>query len=507
MSPPQSTRPAPHGDVVLRMEGIRKAFPGVLALDGVELTLRRGEVHVLLGENGAGKSTLVKILGGALAVDAGRILVDGTEVRIAGPRHSRELGIGIIHQELRLVPALGADENIFLGREPHRGMRGIVDRRAMLAAARLVLERLGATFDPATPVGRLRLAEQQLVEIAKALSLDARILVMDEPTSALTERETNTLFGVVRSLAARGVAVVYISHRLDEIFEIGHRVTVLRDGRRIATRELARSDRRELVRLMADREVEERLPKAATVRGEELLRVEGLSRRGVLHDIGLSVHAGEVVGLAGLLGSGRSEIARAIFGLDRPDAGTITVRGRARRIRSPREAVRAGIGFVSEDRKAEGLVLGLSVRENISLPILGLLSRIGIVRGRAERDVAERQVRDLRIRTPGVEQRVLDLSGGNQQKVVLAKWLARRVDVLILDEPTRGIDIGSKQEIYHLIDRLVAEGVGVVLISSELPEIVGLCDRVLVVRDGRIAGAFTRAEATQERLLACAVGA
>ena len=507
MSQPQTTRPAPHGDVVLHMEGIRKEFPGVVALDGVELTLRRGEVHVLLGENGAGKSTLVKILGGAHGKDAGRIVVDGTEVRIAGPRHSRELGIGIIHQELRLVPALGAAENIFLGREPHRLVRGLVDRRAMLEAARLLLDRLGATFDPAVPVGRLRLAEQQLVEIAKALSLDARILVMDEPTSALTERETATLFGVIRALTARGTAVVYISHRLDEIFEIGDRVTVLRDGRRIATHDLARTDRRELVRLMADRDVEERRPARAVPRGEELLRVEGLGRDGVLRDIGFSVHAGEVVGLAGLLGSGRTEVARAVFGLDRPDTGSILVRGRPRRIRSPREAVRAGIGFVSEDRKGEGLVLGLSVRENISLPILRLLSRFGVVRRRGEREVVARHVRDLRIRTAGEEQRVLDLSGGNQQKVVLAKWLARRVDVLILDEPTRGIDVGAKQEIYHLIDRLVAEGLGVVLISSELPEIVGLSDRVLVMRDGRIAGEFTRAEATQERLLACAVGA
>jgi ribose transport system ATP-binding protein len=493
-------------DVVLRMSGIRKAYPGVVALDGVDLELRGGEVHVLLGENGAGKSTLVNVLGGATGKDAGRIVLGGGEVEIAGPRHARDLGIAVIHQELRLVPALSAAENIFLGREP-RILPGIVDRRAMLERARVLLARLGADFDPSTPVDALRVAERQLVEIAKALSLDARILVMDEPTSALTERETRTLFAVIRALTARGVAIVYISHRLDEIFAIGDRVTVLRDGRHVATHAVRGADRRELVRLMADREVDERLPKPAVARGAELLRIEGLRRAGVLHDVALAVHAGEIVGIAGLLGSGRTELARAVFGLDRIDAGRIFLRGRPLRIRSPRQAIRAGIGFVTEDRKGDGLVLGLSVRDNIALPVLRSLSRLGVVRAGDERALAGRYVRDLRIRTTGAEQLVLELSGGNQQKVVLAKWLAARVDVLFLDEPTRGIDVGAKQEIYRLIGRLAEEGVGVVLISSELPEIVGLADRVLVMRGGRIAGEFARAEATQERLLACAVGA
>jgi ribose transport system ATP-binding protein len=493
-------------DVVLRMSGIRKTYPGVVALDGVDLELRGGEVHVLLGENGAGKSTLVNVLGGATAKDAGRIVLGGAEVEIAGPRHARDLGIAIIHQELRLVPALSAAENIFLGREP-RIVPGVVDRRAMLERSRVLLARLGADFDPSTPVAALRVAERQLVEIAKALSLDARILVMDEPTSALTERETSTLFTVIRALTARGAAVVYISHRLDEIFAIGDRVTVLRDGRHVATHAVRGTDRRELVRLMADREVDERLPKPAVARGEELLRIEGLRRAGVLHDVALAVHAGEIVGIAGLLGSGRTELARAVFGLDRIDAGRIFLRGRPLRIRSPRQAIRAGIGFVTEDRKGDGLVLGLSVRDNIALPVLRSLSRLGVVRAGDERALAGRFVRDLRIRTTSAEQLVLELSGGNQQKVVLAKWLAARVDVLFLDEPTRGIDVGAKQEIYRLIGRLAEEGVGVVLISSELPEVVGLADRVLVMRGGRIAGEFGRAEATQERLLACAVGA
>jgi ribose transport system ATP-binding protein len=490
----------------LRMAGVRKAFPGVVALDGVDLEVRRGEVHVLLGENGAGKSTLMKVLSGALRADAGRVWLDGREVEIASPRHARALGVAIIYQELTLVPGLSAAENVFLGREPRR-LAGVVDHARMRADAGRLLERLGAAFPAATPVGALGLAQRQLVEIAKALSLDARVLVMDEPTSALSEPETRALFAVIRALAARGVAVVYISHRLDEIFEIGDRVTVLRDGRHVATHALRAVDRRRLVREMADRDVEAPAPRASGRRGDELLRVEGLSRRGVLHDVSLAVHAGEIVGLAGLLGAGRTELARAVFGLDRPERGRILVRGRARRIRSPRDAIRAGIGLAPEDRKGSGLVLGRSVRDNIALAVLARLSRLGVVRRAAERALAERYVRELRIRTPGVEQPVLHLSGGNQQKVVLAKWLACRVDVLFLDEPTRGIDVVAKEELYQLVGRLAAEGVGIVLISSELPELVGLCDRVLVLRRGRVAGEFARGEATQERILACAAGA
>jgi ribose transport system ATP-binding protein len=491
-------------DAVLRLDGVRKSFPGVVALDDVDLEVRRGEVHVLLGENGAGKSTVVRILAGAHRMDSGRLLLDGVEAAISGPRHARELGIGVIYQELALVPGLDASENVFLGREPRR--LGVVDRGAMAARARTLLEELGALFDVRTPVRDLTLAERQLVEIARALSLDARILVMDEPTSALTERETRTLFAVIRRLTARGVAVVYISHRLDEIFEIGDRVTVLRDGRRVATRDVRGADRRALVRLMADREVEEGVPRTSRTRGDELLRVEGLGRRGRIEDVSFTLHAGEVVGVAGLLGSGRTDVARAVFGADPADAGRLLVRGRPLRIRSPRQAIRAGIGYVTEDRKGQGLVLGLTVRENLTLPVLPAVSRFGVVNAGDEADRAEELARSLRIKTPSIEQQVLNLSGGNQQKVVLGKWLACRVDVLILDEPTRGIDVGAKQEVYGLVERLVGEGVGILLISSELPEIVGLSDRVLVMRGGRVAGEFTRAEATQERILACAVG-
>ena len=493
-------------DAVLRMEGIRKQFPGVMALDDVDLTVHGGEVHVLLGENGAGKSTLMKVLSGAQRKDAGRIVVAGQEVEIGGPRHARELGIGIIYQELTLVPDLSAAENVFLGREPHR-FPGLVDRVAMQEGAQRILDGLGAGFDAATPVRTLTLAQRQLVEVARALSLDARVLVMDEPTSALTERETRALFSAIRRLTSRGVAIVFISHRLDEIFEIGDRVTVLRDGRHVATKEVASADRRELVRLMADREIDEQVPKHLPQRGEELLRVEGLSRRGVLEDVSFSVHAGEVVGFAGLLGSGRTDVAHAVFGLDEIDAGRVLVRGKPLRIGSPRDAIRARIGLLTEDRKKQGLVLQLSVRENLVLPVLGSLSRFGIVSRRREQEKASRYARDLRIKTPSLEQIVLNLSGGNQQKVVLGKWLACQVDILILDEPTRGIDVGAKQEVYLLMNRLIAEGVGIVLISSELPEIVGLSDRVMVMRGGRVVGEFTAPGITQEAVLACAVGA
>jgi ribose transport system ATP-binding protein len=486
------------------MEGIRKQFPGVLALDDVDLAVRAGEVHVILGENGAGKSTLMKILSGAHGKDAGRIFLDGREVEIDGPRRARELGVAIIYQELSLAPTLSAAENVFLGREPRR-LPGLVDRAAMETAARAIHDGLGARFDVRRQVRDLSLAERQLVEIARALSLDARILVMDEPTSALTDREAQALFDAMRRLTSRGVAIIYISHRLQEIYDIGDRVTVLRDGRRVATLDVAGSDRRDLVRLMANREVDELVTRRPSPRGAELLRVEGLGRAKELRDVGFVLHEGEVVGFAGLLGSGRTAVARALFGLDPVDTGDIQVRGRRLSNGSPRDAIRAGMGLVTEDRKRQGLVLTLSVRENISLPVLASISRFGVVDARGERELASRYVADLRIRTPSIEQVTLNLSGGNQQKVVLAKWLACQVDILILDEPTRGIDVGAKQEIYALMERLTAAGLGIVLISSELPEIVGLCDRVLVMRGGAVVGTFARG-VSQEEILSCAVG-
>jgi len=488
----------------LAMRGIRKAFPGVVALDGVELVVEPGEVHVLLGENGAGKSTLMKVLSGSVRRDAGEIAVFGRSVRLESPRAARDAGIAIIHQELALVPQLSAAENIFLGRAPAR--LGVLDMARMVRESAALLTQLGANIGPETLVVSLSLAQQQLVEIARALSLQARILIMDEPTSALTERETARLFDTIRGLTARGTAVIYISHRLDEIFAIGDRITVLCDGRNVATQVVQAADRRELVRLMANRDVEAFLPSSLRTRGKVLLRVEGLSHGSTLHDVSFSARAGEIVGFAGLLGAGRTEIARAVFGLEPFDRGTIFVREQPCQIRSPRDAIAAGIGFVTEDRKREGLVLMRSVRDNVALPILRRLSTLGVVQHRTENTVAEDAVRDLRIRTPAVTQLTRNLSGGNQQKVVLARWLATGARILFLDEPTRGVDVGAKQEIYQLIHELASTGVAIILMSSDLPEVLGLSDRVLVMREGRIAGEFTRADANAERVMACAVG-
>ncbi len=495
-----SSEPAP----ALRMRGIRKSFPGVLALAGVDLDVRRGEVHVLLGENGAGKSTLMKILSGALARDAGTIEIDGRAAALASPRAARDTGIAIIHQELALVPEMTVAENIFLGRAPTRF--GLLDQPRMVREASTFLSRLGANIDPNQRVAELSIAQRQLVEIARALSLNARILIMDEPTSALTDRESQRLFATISGLTAQGTAIVYISHRLDEIFAIGDRITVLRDGRNVATQEVRSADRRDLIRLMANRDVDELVTQIPRLHGAARLRVEGLTHGHTLHDVSFSVRSGEIVGFAGLLGAGRTEIARAIFGLEPFDQGTIFVDEKPVVIRSASDAIAAGIGFVTEDRKREGLVLSRSVRDNIALPILRRLARLGIVRRAEEQATAESSVRELNIRTPSVGQLAQNLSGGNQQKIVLAKWLATGARILFLDEPTRGIDVGSKAEIYMLINELAAAGVAIVLMSSDLPEVLALSDRVLVMREGRIAGEFTRADASAERVMACAVG-
>jgi ribose transport system ATP-binding protein len=491
--------------VVLEMRNVRKTFPGVVALDDVSFDLRRGEVHVLLGENGAGKSTLMKILSGAYQKDGGRVLLDGREVEIRSPRHARSLGVSIIYQELNLVPHLSAAENIFLGREP-ASLPGLIDRRAMREEARRILTGLGAEFDPRRPIKELSVAGRQMVEIAKAVSLDARILIMDEPTSALTEREIRELFARIRRLKAEGAAIIYISHRLEELFEIGDRVTVLRDGRRVATRDIRDVAKPELIRLMVNRELTQQFPKVSAPRGREVLRVEHLTRHGALEDISFSLFEGEVLGIAGLLGSGRTELARVLFGLDRADSGGIHLKGKPQRITSPRRAINLGLGFLTEDRKTQGLVLPLSVQENICLPSVERFSRLGVMRPDEEVRVAGQYIRDLRIKAAGPRHKVVYLSGGNQQKVVLGKWLCARGDILIFDEPTRGIDVGSKAEIYQLMNQLTAAGAAVIMISSELPEILGMSDRILVMHRGRISGEFAAAEATQEKILHCALG-
>ena len=494
-----------HSPTILRLRGIRKTYPGVVALEDVNFDLRRGEVHILLGENGAGKSTLVKILSGACRRTSGQIYLDEVETDIRNPKQAQDLSIRVIYQELNLVPYLSVADNLFLGREPSL-IPGILDQAAINEAARRLLASLDLRIDPRTPVRSLGIAEQQMVEIAKALSSDARILIMDEPTSALTESEIRQLFATIRTLKQKGVSIIYISHRLEETFEIGDRVSVLRDGRLVATRPISEVTQPELIRLMVDRDVKEQFPKRKTSRGEEVLRVEDLSSDGKFADISFALHRGEVLGIAGLMGSGRTELARVLFGVDRADRGAIFVRGQRRDIRSVRTAIRLKMGFVTEDRKSEGLVLNLSVKDNICLPSVPKFSRLGLMRGRKEQQAALGYVRQLGIKTPSLRQRVVLLSGGNQQKVVLAKWLCSNAEILILDEPTRGIDVGAKVEIYEWMNRLTSQGAAILMISSELPEILGMSDRILVMRHGRIAGEFLAPEATQERILGAALG-
>ncbi len=493
-------------DYVLEMRGISKTYPGVRALEEVDLVVRRGEVHALVGENGAGKSTLIKILAGAETRDKGRIVIDGQVVTDLTPQKAMALGIGIIYQEFNLVPYLSVAENIFLGREPRGRIPGWIDFKRMYAEAESILHSLGAHFDVRTPVHQLSVAQQQMVEIAKASSRKVKVLAMDEPSATLTEHELQNLFALIRRLKQQGVAVIYISHRLEEIFEIADRVTVLRDGKKVGTRDVKEVTREELIRMMVGRELREMIPKEPAPLGPPILEVRGLSQRGVLNNISFSVRKGEVVGLAGLVGAGRTELARAIFGADPYDSGEILLEGKPVQIRSPREAIQQGIGLVPEDRKQVGLILSMVVRENITLAGLHQLLNLGFIRRRKEREVALRFIEDLMIRTPSLEQEVKNLSGGNQQKVVLAKWLFTQARVMIFDEPTRGIDVGSKAEIYHLMNRLAKQGVAILMISSELPEILGMSDRILVMHQGRIVGELSREEATQERIMHLATG-
>lgn len=492
-------------DVILELRQVGKTYPGVTALAGVDFTLRRGEVHVLLGENGAGKSTLAKILSGACRRSTGELRLFGNEVDLRTPRQAQALGVGMIYQEFNLVPQLTVAQNIFLGREPGR-WRGLVDDAGLNRRAEAVLKTLGAPVSVTTPVGQLGVAQQQMVEIAKALSLEARILIMDEPTSALTATEIRELFRAIGRLKAAGVSIIYISHRMEELLEIGDRVTVLRDGRSVATRNLRETTVDELVRLMVAREVSEHYPRRRGEPGDELLRVEGLCQDERLRDISFSLHRGEVLGVAGLLGSGRTRLARTLFGAEPATAGRIWIKGQRCDVRSPRHAIARGLGWVTEDRRRQGLVLSMSVAANTTLASLSRFCTGGTIRRRRERQAAGDFAGQLRVKSAGLDQRTLQLSGGNQQKVVVGKWLCSRADVFIFDEPTRGIDIGAKVEIYQLMNQLTERGAAILLISSDLPELLGMSDRLVVMCRGRITGSFAAAGTTPESVLEKALG-
>jgi ABC-type sugar transport system ATPase subunit len=490
---------------LLQVRGVSKSFPGVQALRGVDLELRAGEVLAVLGENGAGKSTLIKILGGAHRPDTGTIHIGGHLAHIQNPVDAQRAGLSIIYQEFNLIPALSARENIFLGREQLRF--GLVRQVEESLQARKLFARLGVDINPDVPCRELSVAQQQLVEIAKALSLDARILVMDEPSATLTPPEVERLFAIIRDLRAQGLGLIYISHRLEEIFAIADRVLVLRDGQLVGTRTIGNVERSELIEMMVGRKMDQEFPKRAVQPGNDRLVVRNLCRGRKVRDVSFTIRRGEVLGLTGLVGAGRTEVARCLFGADRADSGAVELDGRPLNIGHPRAAIRAGLALLTEDRKSQGLVLGQSVRENFGLPNLGRFSRLGVVSEKSERGAFARYVESLRIRIPHQEQLARNLSGGNQQKVVLAKWLERECEVVIFDEPTRGIDVGAKFEVHQLINELAAQGKAILMISSELPEVLGMSDRILVMHGGRIVGEITDVpHATQEDIMHLAVG-
>ncbi len=498
--------PGDSAEPLLSMHGISKSFPGVRALQDVSLEVRRGEVHCLVGENGAGKSTLMKIISGAYTKDEGTIRFQGREVTFTTPKQAQDLGIAIIYQELNLIPYLSITENVYLGDEIQRKGLPFLDWRTMHQRSREALARLHLNLDPRTLISRLGIASQQMVEVAKALHHHSDLIIMDEPTSALSLHEIEDLFQIIRELKAQGVAVVYISHHLDEVFSIGDRVTVLRDGRNVDTVNVKEVSTDDLIRMMVGRKLEEQFPKESVDPGAEVLRVEGLSRAGVLHDISFSLRRGEIIGIAGLVGAGRTELVRALFGADPIDAGRISVDGQPVKINTPGDAIRAGMGLLTEDRKQQGLILGMSVRENMTLPILRQLTKTMFTNRAEESQIARHYIDSMAIKTPNDDQKVINLSGGTQQKVVLGKWLAIQPRILIFDEPTRGIDVGAKVEIYHLMNEFARQGVGILMVSSELPEILGMSDRVIVIREGRIAAILSRAEATQENIVEYATG-
>lgn len=489
----------------IEMRGIDKSFGGNAVLKSAGFLLDDGEIHALMGENGAGKSTLMKILTGVYTKDAGTVIVDGQEVCYNNPQEAEKAGIVFIHQELNVLFDLTVEENMFLGKEIKNAF-GICDKKAMRKKVKEILDLLGVKIDPSQTMDQLSIGQQQMIEIAKALMVEAKVLIMDEPTAALTQSETEVLFKVVRSLKEKGVSIVYISHRMEEIFELCDRITVLRDGEYVGTENIADIDLDHVVQMMIGRTIGERFPKRESHVGEEVLRVEGLSSSKLFHDIHFDVKAGEVLGVSGLMGAGRTEIMQAIFGNIPLDSGKIFVEGKEVKIKNPRQAIAAGIGFITEDRKVEGLLLEKSIAENIEITNLGKVANGFVLNKEKQSAIVKRGIEEFKIRCFGPDHECGNLSGGNQQKVVLAKWVYTDPKILILDEPTRGVDIGAKKEIYTIINEMAAKGVAVIMVSSELPEVLGMSDRIAVVHEGKITGILDAAEADQAKVMTLATG-
>ncbi|MFP4564207.1 MAG: sugar ABC transporter ATP-binding protein [Spirochaetia bacterium] len=488
------------------MRNISKEFPGVQALSNVSFELKRGEVHVLMGENGAGKSTLMKILAGIYTADAGEVLLENEAVQIDSPRGAIQLGISMVHQELNPIPYMTVGENIFVGREPKRYSFGIVDKKKLYKQAKQVFERINSRIEPRREMRDLRVAEAQMVEIAKATSYRAKIIIMDEPTSAITDAEVKKLFQIIEYLTSQGVSIIYISHKMDEIFRIADRITVLRDGEYIGTYDKDRISRTELISAMVGREIKNIFPKNEVEIGETLLEVKDLTVEGLFSPVSFSVRRGEILGIAGLMGAGRTEVVETLFGMRKKDAGSVLLDGVEIEINSPEDAIRNGLAIITEDRKAVGLNLKGTVKENITMVKLKSYCTAGIIKKRLEARKAGEKIQQLKIKTPNKNQITENLSGGNQQKVVVAKWLLAEPCVLIMDEPTRGIDVGAKAEIHKLISDLAAEGKAVIMISSELPEIIGMSDRAVVMYEGRVTGCVERADMNQETIMHLATG-